>query len=200
MPSSGNPKKVAEEIIERKLPESMKVIDDAYNASLKLLNDSYQEALNELQKGINEKYQEISELLKSAEASLQLDVRKKVSERRNQIINNAFKEALDSIKSQKNEEWYVNFMKKVIEAISTEAESYGGLILYVSNDDINLAKKISAQYKNIEVSKESINIIGGVIAMSRDGSTKIDYSIDQIIRENEVFLKGVAFEKLFGGR
>ncbi|MDP8003458.1 MAG: V-type ATP synthase subunit E [Caldisphaera sp.] len=200
MPSSGNPKKVAEEIIERKLPESMKVIDDAYNASLKLLNDSYQEALNELQKGINEKYQEISELLKSAEASLQLDVRKKVSERRNQIINNAFKEALDSIKSQKNEEWYVNFMKKVIEAISTEAESYGGLILYVSNDDINLAKKISAQYKNIEVSKESINIIGGVIAMSGDGSTKIDYSIDQIIRENEVFLKGVAFEKLFGGR
>ena len=200
MALTGNPKKVAEEIKEKNFVETKKLIDDAYNASLKLLNDSYQAALNDFKKGLNDKSQELSESLKSVEASLQLEVRKAVSEKRNKYIDDVFNNAVNEIKKEKNKEWYINFMKKVISIIASEADNYNGLIIYTSEDDKELVKKLTSQIKNVEISKENINIIGGIIAMNKEGTIKLDFSIDQIIKENEVFLKGIASDKLFGGK
>ncbi|AFZ70924.1 archaeal/vacuolar-type H+-ATPase subunit E [Caldisphaera lagunensis DSM 15908] len=200
MTLAGNPKKVAEEIKEKNFVETKKLVDDAYSASLKLLNESYQAALNEFKKGLNDKSQELNESLKSVEASLQLELRKAVSEKRNKYIDDVFNNAINEIKKEKSKDWYINFMKKVISIISSEADSYNGLIVYTSEDDKDLVKKLTSQFKNIEVSQENANIIGGVIATNKDGTIKLDFSIDQIIKENEVFLKGIASEKLFGGK
>ncbi len=200
MSLTGNPKKVAEEIKEKNFNETKKLIDDAYNASLKLLNESYQTALNEFKKGLNNKSQELAESLKSVEASLQLEVRKAVSEKRNKYIDDVFNNAVNEIKKEKNKDWYINFMKKVISIIASEADNYNGLIIYTSEDDKELVKKLTSQIKNIEISKESVNIIGGIVATNKDGTIKLDFSIDQIIKENEVFLKGIASDKLFGGK
>ncbi|WP_292320917.1 V-type ATP synthase subunit E [Caldisphaera sp.] len=200
MALTGNPKKVAEEITEKNYLETKKLIDDAYSASLKLLNESYQAALNEFKNKLNEKSQEFIESLKSVEAGLQLDVRKKVSEKKNTYIDDVFNQAINMIKSEKNKEWYSDFIKKVISIVASEAENYNGLIIYCSEDDKQLVKKISSLFKNIEISNESAKIIGGIIATNKEGTIKLDFSIDQIIKENEVFLKGIASEKLFGGK
>ncbi|MGC8572395.1 MAG: V-type ATP synthase subunit E [Caldisphaera sp.] len=200
MTLTGNPKRVAEEITEKNYLETKKLIDDAYSASLKLLNESYQAALNEFKNRLNEKSQEFIESLKSVEAGLQLDVRKKVSEKKNTYIDDVFNQAINMIKSEKNKEWYSDFIKKVISIVASEAENYNGLIIYCSEDDKQLVKKISSLFKNIEISNESAKIIGGIIATNKEGTIKLDFSIDQIIKENEVFLKGIASEKLFGGK
>lgn len=200
MALTGNPKKVAEEISEKNFGETKKLVDDAYGASLKLLTESYQIAVNEFKKGLNEKAQELNESLKSVEASLQLDARKKISEKRNEFVDKVFNEAVNKIKSEKNKEWYINFMKKVISSVAAESENYNGLVIYASKDDRELVKKLASQYKGIEISNEDVNIIGGIIAVNKEGTIKLDYSIDQIIKENEVFLKGIASEKLFGGK
>lgn len=200
MTLTGNPKRVAEEITEKNYLETKKLIDDAYSASLKLLNESYQAALNEFKNRLNEKSQEFIESLKSVEAGLQLDVRKKVSEKKNTYIDDVFNQAINMIRSEKNKEWYSDFIKKVISIVASEAENYNGLIIYCSEDDKQLVKKISSLFKNIEISNESAKIIGGIIATNKEGTIKLDFSIDQIIKENEVFLKGIASEKLFGGK
>ncbi|MFP3144290.1 MAG: V-type ATP synthase subunit E [Caldisphaera sp.] len=199
MALTGNPKKVAEEITEKNYSETKKLLDDAYSASLKLLSESYQTALNEFKNKLNEKSQEFIESLKSVEAGLQLDVRKKVSEKKNAYIDDVFNQAIKMVKNGKKEEWYINFMKKIISIVASEAENYNGLTIYCSEEDKYLVQKIVSQYKNIEISNESAKIIGGIIATNKEGTIKLDFSIDQIIKENEVFLKGIASEKLFGG-
>jgi V/A-type H+-transporting ATPase subunit E len=188
MALTGNPKKVAEEITEKNYSETKKLLDDAYSASFNLFLNSF-----------NEKSQEFIESLKSVEAGLQLDVRKKVSEKKNAYIDDVFNQAIKMVKNGKKEEWYINFMKKIISIVASEAENYNGLTIYCSEEDKYLVQKIVSQYKNIEISNESAKIIGGIIATNKEGTIKLDFSIDQIIKENEVFLKGIASEKLFGG-
>ncbi|GEM_PF-487989 len=196
----GDPKKVADRIATEKLAESKKIVDEAYNAAQKLLQESYRTSLVELKKNISEKFQEMSDALKSYESMLALEAKKKILEKRNSIIDQVIADAIEAIKKGKKEDWYRLFIKNVVDALSLDAQSYGVLIVYASEEDRDLVRDTVSGYDSIELADEPIEILGGLVATNKDGSVKLNYTIDQIIKENEVYLRGVASESLFGGR
>ncbi|MCE4608570.1 MAG: hypothetical protein F7B61_06415 [Caldisphaeraceae archaeon] len=196
----GDPKKVADRIATEKLTESKKIVDEAYDAAKKLLQESYRASLIELRKGISEKFQELGDALKSYESMLALEAKKGILEKRNSIIDQVIADAIEVIKKEKKEDWYRLFIKNLVDMLSLDAQSYGVLVVYASEEDRDLVKDIVSGYESIELADEPIEILGGLVATNKDGSVKLDYTIDQIIKENEVYLRGVASESLFGGR
>jgi vacuolar-type H+-ATPase subunit E/Vma4 len=67
----------------------------------------------------------------------------------------------------------------------------------VAPEDLDLAKSIASRYPELlKVSREPVDIIGGVIAESQDGAVKLDYSLDLIISRNEAKLRYIALKAL----
>lgn len=196
MSVSGDPAKVAEGITAKALSDMKSKLDEALSAAMKLLESSYARAVDQVRAEVQRKAEELSELLRSkaAEADLQVKLREESikAEETEKVMN----EALARISKDKGE-WYVKFLRRVLEALQEEGEAYGGFVVRCSAEDRELLKELIKGYRGLELSDEPVPVMGGVIATSKDGSVRLDYSIGQLVKENETYLRGLASRTLF---
>lgn len=193
----GDPEKLAEEAVKDDIERSKKLLSEASSAALKLLEDSYKRALEEAEKALNEEFSNLEEQIKSLRSKLEFEVKSRLAERRNAHINSILEEARKRIKEAKREEWYRDFIVRVMELLASEARGTGKLIIKVAGDDYELVSSVASNYGGLlEVSGDPINIIGGLIAETPGGETKLDYSLDHILERNEARLRSVALKAL----
>ena len=202
MSLAGDPRKLAKEIVDREYNNAIPIIDDAYRAAEKLLDDAYEKALREALKRIDSEYQRMMERLSSKRSSLDLELKNRIAGIKSRYIDEVISKALENLAASKDEEWYTRYLERVISNIAKESESVSGkIILRTSRDDIERVKTLVGMMRldRIEVSPDPIDVIGGVVAESEDGSLRLDYSLDLMVRLGESRIRSIASRVLFGG-
>jgi V/A-type H+-transporting ATPase subunit E len=194
---SGNPDKVAADIVKKKLASFDSMLSEAEGAAEKLLLSAYNDAERRLRDSIETKAAELKERLRSDVAAADLQVKLKEDEIKDRTISEVINEAISRLRSDRGE-WYTRYIKSVVEELAEESKEYGGFIIQVNNDDRKLISDMIKAYPTLELSEKIADITGGLIATSKDGSLRVDYSIDQFIKENLSSLRGLASRTLFG--
>jgi len=193
----GDPEKLALEAMKDDISKSHKLLAEASEASLKLLEDSYRRSLEEAERRLLEEFSNLSERVRSVKSKLDFELKSRVAERRNKFIEAVLAEVKMRLREAKNEDWYKAYMESVFKNLAMEARELGVLKVMVAPEDLELARILASRYPELlKVSGEPVNIIGGVIAESQDGSVRLDYSLDLIISRNEARLRHVALKAL----
>ncbi|MEB3807175.1 MAG: hypothetical protein GSR73_06645 [Desulfurococcales archaeon] len=198
MAITGNPEKVAREAVERELEKAIKQLSEAKAAAEKLINDSYTSNLREAEKKLKEEFARAEEQLKSLISVLELELKSKVSEAKNKYIDEVLEKARAKIKEAKRgADWYNNYMENIIKKLSGEVE--GEMMVLTAPEDRELVQDLIEKYGGgkLKLSEDTVDILGGVIAVSPDGSTRVDYSLDLLVKMEEYRLRGVASKVLF---
>lgn len=197
----GDAEKLASRVVEGELPKAEEEVAEAYNEAKRLLEEKMRSVLRRSLDKLREGYMAAEERVKSAAARAEIEVRTFSSGERDKYINSVMSEVIEKIKREKvGAPWYEAYMRRIIENLSSEAREAGKLILRVAPEDLDLAQRLVKDAGgNLEVSGEPVEILGGVVASTPDGSVTLDYSLDLLLRDLQPYLRGVASRILFGG-
>ncbi len=193
----GDPRKTAEAAVKPELARSEKVLGEARERAAKLVEEAFEKSLRESEKRLEEAFASAEEQLKSTISGLELEVKSEVSRVKSEYINAVIDEALKLVAASKGEPWYEAYLEKIL--LRLRDEGYEELVLRVARDDMDRVQALVAKLglANMRVSREPADIIGGVIAETPDGSVRLDYSIDLIVKMNIHKLMSTASRNLF---
>ena len=165
------------------------VLKDAEQKREKLLENvqkEYSERIdakeNELLQGA---YENIQQNIQSAQKSAnervlhaELDSKKKLIMRREEIIDDVMKlsraKIVEFIESDKYEEWLLSKIEKALFEVGK-----GSKTIYISSDDIKLKEKIT-----VEASGEK-DFLGGAKILNTDRKVAVDYSFKEMLSEEK---------------
>jgi len=196
MSISGDARKVADSVTKKALSQLESQLDEALSAALKLTDSSHKASSEKAVKAIEIKAEELRELLRSKAAEADLKVKLKEESIKAEATDKVMSEALRRLKLDRGE-WYTKFLRRILDSLQDEAESYGGFIIHGSAEDLNLLRDLIKGYSGLELSEEPVQVVGGVVAISKDGSVRLDYTLDQLVKENYTYLRGLASRELF---
>jgi len=196
MSISGEARKVADSVTKKALSQLESQLDEALSAALKLTDSSHKASSEKAVKAIEIKAEELRELLRSKAAEADLKVKLKEESIKAEVTDKVMSEALRRLKLDRGE-WYTKFLRRILDTLQDEAKSYGGFIIHGSAEDLNLLRDLIKGYSGLELSEEPVQVVGGVVAISKDGSVRLDYTLDQLVKENYTYLRGLASRELF---
>jgi Archaeal/vacuolar-type H+-ATPase subunit E len=196
MSISGEARKVADSVTKKALSQLESQLDEALSAALKLTDSSHKASSEKAVKAIEIKAEELRELLRSKAAEADLKVKLKEESIKAEATDKVMSEALRRLKLDRGE-WYTKFLRRILDSLQDEAKSYGGFIIRGSAEDLNLLRDLIKGYSGLELSEEPVQVVGGVVAVSKDGSVRLDYTLDQLVKENYTYLRGLASRELF---
>jgi len=196
MSISGEARKVADSVTKKALSQLESQLDEALSAALKLTDSSHKASSEKAVKAIEIKAEELRELLRSKAAEADLKVKLKEESIKAEATDKVMSEALRRLKLDRGE-WYTKFLRRILDSLQDEAKSYGGFIIRGSAEDLNLLRDLIKGYSGLELSEEPVQVVGGVVAISKDGSVRLDYTLDQLVKENYTYLRGLASRELF---
>jgi len=187
--------------IEENTEKLLKKILAEQKSSIDEINAEAEEKLKEITKSIVEDAKKNAEAEFSKEkAKQELELRLKITKFRDELVDNFFKKATERIKSLTETKEYVESLEKLLlEAAVTLKQPE--IIIHCRNQDNKILTKqfldnVSSRLKkenNIEtryqLSKKSINCIGGVRLETTDGKISIDNTYEKRIERNLVSLK-----------
>jgi len=198
VPVAGDPEAVAREVVQREAEKAFRALEEAREAARRLVADAYEKKLYEAEKKVQEEVARAEEQLRSLVSIKELELKSKVSEVKTKYVDEAIRRALERIREEKKgADWYRRFMERVLTII---AEESGGekMIVRVAPEDRGLAEEIiRGKGLPLELAPEPADIVGGAIGESPDGSTRLDYSLDLLVKMEEYRLRGVAAKILF---
>lgn len=151
-------------------------------------NELLQSAYENIQHNIHEAHKEANERVLHAE----LDSKKQLILRREEIINEVIKLARDKIyefiKSDEYEKWLVDKIEKALFEVGK-----GAKVVYISPDDLKFKEKIeqiSEMSKlTVEAAQEK-DFIGGAKVLNTDRRVAVDYSFKEMLSEQkQIFLQ-----------
>lgn len=196
MSISGEARKVADSVTKKALSQLESQLDEALSAALKLTDSSHKASSEKAVKAIEIKAEELRELLRSKAAEADLEVKLKEESIKAEATDKVMSEALRRLKLDRGE-WYTKFLRRILDTLQDEAKSYGGFIIHGSAEDLDLLRDLIKGYSGLELSEEPVQVVGGVVAVSKDGSVRLDYTLDQLVKENYTYLRGLASRELF---
>jgi len=196
MSISGDTRKVADSVTKKAISQLESQLNEALSAALKLADSSHKASSEKAVKAIERKAEELRELLRSKAAEADLRVKLKEESIKAEATDKVMSEALRRLKLDRGE-WYTKFLRRILDSLQDEAESYGGFVIHGSAEDLNLLRDLIKGYSGLELSEEAVQVVGGVVAVSKDGSVRLDYTLDQLVKENYTYLRGLASRELF---
>ncbi len=178
---------IIKRIIEQANIEAEKIIKEAEDYRNKKLAEAEEQGKKLLQKTIEElEEQEKSEINKIKSAAL-LKSKHKILETKEKVVSEAFKIAKEKISKIISSDEYKKILAKFIED-SAIALNGGKLIIQLpkqhQNIDIDLksieqkVKKETGNNTKLEIDKEPIRSLGGVIVRNKDNTKWVDNTIE----------------------
>ena len=170
------------------------VLKDAEQKREKLLENvqkEYSERIdakeNELLQGA---YENIQQNIQSAQKSAnervlhaELDSKKKLIMRREEIIDDVMKlsraKIVEFIESDKYEEWLLSKIEKALFEVGK-----GSKTIYISSDDIKLKEKIEQIPDTSRITGEK-DFLGGAKVLNTDRKVAVDYSFKEMLSEEK---------------
>ncbi len=190
--SSGDPKKLADKIIEEARKSIERKINEALEASRTILTKAFEDAITDTGKRLGEELRRLEDQLRSSEAVKDVELKRELAKIRAELVDSVVREALEKLHDKVPTEQYKGFLRRLL----TEAkEKMGDIEVVPVEVDKDLVSEI-AQQLGISVRKETEEGYGGFIAISRTG-VRADYRIDNVLRDTIDKLKEEVAKILF---
>ncbi|HEC81443.1 MAG TPA: hypothetical protein ENI42_03335 [Thermoplasmatales archaeon] len=134
---------------------------------------------------------EFENMKRSELSKVRQEVRRRVLERKEDIINECFRKALERFKNLSGKE-YIDFVKPLVE--KSVKEITGECVIVPSRDeDVRLAKELG-----VPLAREKVNAVGGVVVKSKDGRVSVDNTFEGILKRKEKEIRVRLGTMLFG--
>ncbi|RLI34924.1 hypothetical protein DRO53_02505 [Candidatus Bathyarchaeota archaeon] len=193
--------KLGEEIIEEAKAEAQRRIDKAKEEAEKILAEARAEAERAVEeaKAKARGEAELAERQRLSEVRRQNALR--ILEAKNRLISEAFKKAYEKLKSLKVES-YAESLVKLLE-ISIPALGTDSVEIMFNKRDLERQSRLLKGLKvpeniKVNVSKQTIDTIGGFILTSSDGKIRLDQTFEARLEAAERKIKKEISKILFG--
>jgi vacuolar-type H+-ATPase subunit E/Vma4 len=198
----GDPRKLIEEALKDVEEELRTKLEDVSEGALRILESARIEALKELEEQVSEILTRARDRLRAEEAVLQSRLRMEIAKTRGYWIDRVIEEAQKKFEEYAETETYKEYLRKLLEKAVEQIDS-PEIVVEANKRDIPLLEKLASEIdtkgKTIRVSREPVNILGGIRARSPDSRIKIDLSIDLIFDQIASDYRAQIAEALFGG-
>jgi len=191
-----NLNKIVSKIRKDAQAEASKIIEKARKQAEEIRREAEREAEKKYSEMISSYQREAEQEKQRIVANAKLKARKIVLDAREEVISEAFSEAVERLKNlprDKYREVLLNLIKEGVEAIQGDAE-----VLLRKEDSrlitSTMLKELSSELGfQIKKSKERISAIGGVVVRSSDGRIEVDNTFEtRLERQKDELRKEVA--------
>jgi V/A-type H+-transporting ATPase subunit E len=138
--------------------------------------------------------------------NVKIKTRWKILSQKRNFIDEAFKKAEQQFESNTKQETYGKMLNSLITEAAMAAGG-GNLEIFLNESDAKrklpikkLSKTVSSELGtdvNIMISKKKIDVVGGVLIQTADGKTKIDNTLEAILKRSRKDLEPKISEILF---
>jgi len=176
-----------QEISKQALTETREIKRKAESEAQKIISEAREQAKALLEREAEKTKAEVAQKEIGVYAA-RLQAKKIIADARNAVLNEALKQVKNELTKIAESREY----PKIFEQLVKEGKNAIGkdCVLHVNKRDVTLAKKYG------EVSA-TLNSIGGVVLISRDGRLRVDNSFEALLEEHANELKQLAFEQFF---
>ncbi len=184
--SSASLERTIDKVLEQKESELISQVDSALKESLSNLDASRAKLQSEYNGIIESAKKQAENLKRQIIGSSRLTARNRELLLIESAINDIFAKAKQRLGSPSNEKEYKDLIKKMIEVSVARLDS-SEVVIECNKNDFELVKKIISDMstaKNkvkLNISKKPVDIIGGIRAVSGDGTMTLDNSLDSRI-------------------
>lgn len=169
-----------------------KLISEVKTEYSRRLDEKETELLGTAYEGIQKNIQKVRANANERVHNAELDSKKKLILRRQEIIGEVMSEArakiIEFTKSEKYEAWLLDKIEKALFEVGK-----GSKIIYISSDDIGLREKIEQITDTARITVEASperDFIGGAKVLNTDRKVAVDYSFKEMLaEEKQVFLQ-----------
>ncbi len=183
-------RRTVEKVISQTEQDLINSINASYNEALNKLRSSKPLLENEYNKIIEDANKQADNLKRQIIGSASINTRNKQLLIIENAIQNVFEEAKKRIDNIRNDEEYTLMLNTLLnDAISV---INGDMIIECNNDDMpivkNLVDKLATRF-DIIVNDKPINILGGIRAISKDGSIIYENTLERRIERLKPLIK-----------
>ena len=152
-------------------------IKSALDDSQHSLDDSIPKLESEYDKVISNGKKEADKIEKQIVGSADIETRNKQLLLLEDAVDKVFSKALDQISNVDRSGDYSNLIKSLLEE-STQILGTSEITVFTNAKDKDVVQSALSQFSGAELSSDTIDCFGGIIAKSKDGTMKFDNTLD----------------------
>lgn len=167
-------------------------IESALTDSRQNLDDSIPKLESEFDKIISDGKKEAEKIEKQIVGGADIEARNKQLMALEESVEKVFSKALEQISNADRSGDYSNLIKTLLTE-STQVLGTSEITVLTNTKDKDVVQSVLSQFPGSELSSETIDCLGGIIAKSKDGAMTFDNTIDaRIDRLKPLIRKGIA--------
>jgi len=152
-------------------------IKSALDDSQHSLDDSIPKLESEYDKVISDGKKEADKIEKQIVGSADIETRNKQLLLLEDAVDKVFSKALDQISNVDRSGDYSNLIKSLLKE-STQILGTSEITVFTNAKDKDVVQSALSQFSGAELSSDTIDCFGGIIAKSKDGTMKFDNTLD----------------------
>jgi V/A-type H+-transporting ATPase subunit E len=178
--------KIKEKILQDSQAKADSILDDAKKQAQEIIEKANAKAVLRAEEIHKKATAEAAEKLKINNSMLELEMRKEMLSTKQQLIEEVFQTALDSLSKMDSNEYEATLLKLIIDAVESGNEE----ILLSSQDKnrlpadfiskLNQALVQAGKKGNLRISDETRNIMGGFVLKAE--GVELNYSFEALLR------------------
>lgn len=172
--------------------EANEKIKNAEKQAEGLLSSVKKEWLEKEKEALKQTEESMEEERKEKIAWARLERKRKIEEAKDEIVKKTMDALADKFKRYRKSAGYKTFLKGLVKKAEEEMGKKG-MVLHVASGDGKIVKGMGSV-------REDLDSLGGVVAESRDGSIRIDYSFETLIEMKREEIRRIVYERVFGRR
>jgi V/A-type H+-transporting ATPase subunit E len=202
--SSNSLERTIDKVLTQTESELISQIDSGIQESLTKLDSSRTKLQSEYEAIVESAKKEAENLKRQIIGSSRLSARNKELVLIESAINEIFRIVKEKLQSKSNDKLYKDLLRKMIEESISPLDS-PEIIIESNKNDYDTVKKILqdlSTYKKVKLtlSKKPIEIVGGIRAVSADGTMTLDNTLDSKIERLKPLIRKEIVQLLRGER
>jgi V/A-type H+/Na+-transporting ATPase subunit E len=200
--SSNSLERTIDKVLSQTESELISQIDSGFQEALAKLDASRTKLKSEYEAIIESAKKEAENLKRQIVGSSRLTARNKELVLIESAINEIFRKVKEKLQLKSNDKLYKDLLRKMIEESISRLDS-PEIVIECNKNDLDVVKKIvqdlSADKKvKLALSKKPIDIVGGIRAVSADGTMTLDNSLDSKIERLKPLIRKEIVQLLRG--
>jgi V/A-type H+-transporting ATPase subunit E len=200
--SSNSLERTIDKVLSQTESELISQIDSGFKEALAKLDASRTKLKSEYEAIIESAKKEAENLKRQIVGSSRLTARNKELVIIESAINEIFRKVKEKLQLKSNDKLYKDLLRKMIEESISRLDS-PEIVIECNKNDLDVVKKIvqdlSADKKvKLALSKKPIDIVGGIRAVSADGTMTLDNSLDSKIERLKPLIRKEIVQLLRG--
>ena len=200
--SSNSLERTIDKVLSQTESELISQIDSGFQEALAKLDSSRTKLKSEYEAIIESAKKEAENLKRQIVGSSRLTARNKELVLIESAINEIFRKVKEKLQLKSNDKLYKDLLRKMIEESISRLDS-PEIVIESNKNDLDVVKKIvqdlSADKKvKLALSKKPIDIVGGIRAVSADGTMTLDNSLDSKIERLKPLIRKEIVQLLRG--